>query len=370
MNSPRLPSKLVWPLSMLMHLSLLGCTVVEAPTPDEAGRYAQLGEHLFFDSSLSADGQISCASCHDPARAFTDGRPVSVGVHGRKGTRNASSLVGLDVYSSHFWDGREARLEDAVLQPLTNPVEMGLDSLDEVIAHVGSSSEYAPLLAALQLDEPGELGAPELARALRSYVDTLKNTQSPYDRHLAPASHDGGLNASEREGLKLFTGKAECAQCHALDGANARFTDNRFHHTGVGFDAISGHIPELIVRLASASGDAIPLGHRVLQDADIAAAGRFIQTRKPADLAAFRTPSLRDVALTAPYMHDGSIDTLEAAVDHELYYRGLSRGEPIALTAQERADLLAFLHALTGKYADRSAVGVSPAPHDATDDQG
>jgi cytochrome c peroxidase len=145
------------------------------------------------------------------------------------------------------------------------------------------------------------------------------------------------------QGLSLFRGKARCAHCHLTEGADAPLTDGQFHHLGISDEGIAGRTDALLAKLAKLS---MPLGDAVLSEADLAGLGRFAVSRLPKDMAAFRTPSLRNVALTAPYMHDGSVPTLEAAVDQEIYYGSLNQGRPISLTAEERRQLIAFLKAL------------------------
>jgi cytochrome c peroxidase len=153
------------------------------------------------------------------------------------------------------------------------------------------------------------------------------------------------LTAQAREGLIFFQGKAECASCHRL--TDGRFTDSQFHHSGIGLIDIDGNLGQLASVALRRKLDVTTMGSAVGEDAKLSALGRFLVSHQAEDIGAFRTPSLRNVAVTAPYMHDGSIATLEQAVDVEIYYRGLSTGRPISLTVEERKDLLAFLQSLT-----------------------
>ncbi len=298
---------------------------------------------LFHDASLSIDGHLSCASCHQPARHFTDNRPTSVGANGAVGTRNAPSLLDLPVMSTFFWDGRESRLEDVVLQPFTNSVEMGLQDHHALVGRVSGKAEYRESVKkAFGRDT---INAEQIAKALTAYLKALPAEPTRYDLYVQ-SNGAKGLNDGEIKGLALFKGKAGCVDCHRLDGAPAAFTDNLFHHTGIGFEKVAGNITEMVRRLDRLEQEGQPLGKAILTDADVAELGRFAITRRPSDLGAFRTPSIRNVALTAPYMHDGSVPSLEEAVEREIYYRSLARGRPISLTVEEQSQLVAFLKAL------------------------
>lgn len=297
-----------------------------------------LGRELFFDRSLSADGVVSCADCHVPAKSFTDGREVSVGVHGRVSTRNAPDLADATVYSTLFWDGRERHLKVVALQAFTNSQEMGLADVRMLLARINAQPRYAKYADGNQLDQSA------VAEGLTQYLRALPRQPTRYDRSIGEPSL---LDADERAGLALFTGKAACTECHLLAGSPATFTDQKFHHAGVGFEQIAGDVAALLGRLEQARRINQPLGTLVLSEREIAELGRFVVTRRPADLGAFRTPSLRNVALTAPYMHDGSVATLEKAVEREIYYRSLGRGRAVNLTVTEQRQLTAFLRAIS-----------------------
>jgi len=258
-----------------------------------------LGRRLFFDRRLSLDRTLSCASCHHPKRAFTDGRAVAVGVLGRKGTRSAPTLVNRGYGASHFWDGRAPTLEKQVLEPILSAKELNM-TFEEVAARVG-------------------MGPEDVSRALASYVRSIRSGDSSFDRYLH--GDRNALSEQQRRGLNLFRGKANCSACHV--GPN--FTDEGFHNTGVAWR------------------------DRVLLDA-----GRFTVTAKPVDRGAFKTPTLREVARTAPYMHDGSLATLEQVIDH--YDRGGNPNpaldpdlRPLRLNPEEKQALIAFLRSLSGK---------------------
>lgn len=271
------------------------------PVPEDNPLSAEkiaLGRKLFHDTRLSRDGSVSCATCHDPERAFTDAKPVAVGVFGRKGQRRVPAIINRGYGKSFFWDGRIATLEQQVLQPITNPLEMDLP-LEEAAARVS-------------------LDIGTLSRALASYVRTIRAGDSPYDRYVA--GDRSALSEEARAGLMVFRGKANCVVCHV--GPN--LTDEKFHNTGVGWN-----------------GQAFP------------DSGRFGVTGREEDRGAFKTPTLREVARRAPYMHNGSLATLEEVMD--FYDKGGNRNpnldpeiRPLGLTPAEKAALLAFLRALAG----------------------
>ena len=302
-----------------------------------------LGQQLFHDRGLSVDGTISCASCHQPNRAFSDDRSVALGAHGRVGTRNAPSLLDVQVMSTFFWDGRATKLEDVVLQPFTNRVEMGLRNSKELVRLVQQKDAYQELMRQAFGDRT--VTESKMKAALSAYLRALPIGRTRYERHMVTPGANL-LNHDERAGLDLFIGKAECNACHQISSTPPSFADNRFHHTGIGFDKVAGNITGMVDKLTTLEQQGLPLGQLILENPQIAELGRFATTRVPSDLGAFRTPSLRNVARTAPYMHDGSVNTLELAVERELYYRGLARGRPISLTVDEQRQLIAFLSTL------------------------
>lgn len=262
-----------------------------------------LGRKLFHEKRLSRDSTVSCATCHDPGHAFTDEHPRARGISNQIGPRRSPRILNRAWGKSFFWDGRALTLEDQVVQPITNPLEMALP-LDAAVARLSQLPEYEGLNAA------------RLRRALASYVRTILAGDSPYDRYLA--GDRSALTPQQQQGLALFRGKAGCISCHL--GPN--LTDEGFHVTGAG-----------------ASVDP----------------GRFEVSRREEDRTAFKTPSLRQVAQAAPYFHDGSAPTLEAVVDH--YDKGGSAANPanldpeirpLHLSVSEKQALAAFLHAFTG----------------------
>jgi cytochrome c peroxidase len=287
------------------------------PVPEDnaltPGKVA-LGRALFFDTRLSADGSVSCATCHDPARAFTDGRAKSVGVFGRVGTRSAPGLLNRAYGTAFFWDGRAPSLEAQVLEPLDNPNELGAGR-DAVVARLGALAEYS---RAFDAAFGRSVTTTNLGQALASYVRSILSGDSRVDRFTS--GEPGALSGEERDGLRVFRGKGNCVSCHF----GPTFTDERFHNTGVAW------------RTGSVTDD-----------------GRFAASGRPEDRGAFKTPTLREIARTAPYMHDGTVATLAEVID--FYDRGgapnpFLDGElrPLHLTQGEKHALEAFLRALSG----------------------
>ncbi|MGN6223473.1 cytochrome-c peroxidase [Pseudoxanthomonas sp.] len=322
-----------------LSLSLSSCFTGAIPSADRS--LVELGREVFNDRRLSANNDVSCASCHLSEHSFADGHIVSIGTGKRSGTRNSPSLLDTGKAASFFWDGRETSLREVVLQPFTNPVEMGLTDMEQLAVLLASRPEYAAFLrhhnGATQLDQD------RLASALSAYIGSLPAPDGPAFRHLA---QETVLDEQALAGMALFNGKAECGTCHVFNRENTTLTDNKSHHTGIGFEQVAGNISSALDHLDEVLVSQ-PLGHAVLSDSRVSELGKFSFSRKVEDLGAFRTPSLRNVARTAPYMHDGSVPTLEEALEREIYYRNLSRSTPIHLTVEEKQALLAFLHALS-----------------------
>ena len=314
----------------------------------------ELGRKLFFDPRLSADASISCATCHDPARAFTDGKTVAEGIRGRMGHRNSPTLLNAMFNASQFWDGRAGSLEEQARMPLTNPDEMGNESNEQVIARLAAIPEYEKGFREAFGSAPS---IDSFSKAIASFERSLVSGNSPLDRYLA-----GDVNAlsdSARNGLMLFRSKARCGVCHSFNQAFAAFatfpflTDMNYRNTGVAaknteFDSLS--------RLAmTASRDETGSAAAGLSKRERGSElGRFLVSGNVLDIGAFRTPSLRNVGLTAPYFHDGSVATLAEVV--KFYVKGGIANptrdwqlEPIALDESEQRDIVEFLKSLTSE---------------------
>ena len=274
-------------------------------TPGSVG----LGKRLFFDPILSRDRSLACVFCHDPGRAYTDGRPLAIGVFGRQGTRSAPTLINRAYGASFFWDGRIPTLEQQVLQPIQDPKEMDL-TLDEAVARLRDSRHYPALF---RTAFGAEVSVDGISRALAGYLRTILSDAAPVDRYLN-GDHEA-LSSQAVEGLRIFRGKGNCTACHA----GSTFTDERFHNIGVGW-----------------------------RDGRMSDTGRFAVSGKADEQGAFKTPTLREIPWTAPYMHAGSLATLADVV--EFFDRGgnsnpyLDRElRPLHLSDEEKKALVAFL---------------------------
>jgi cytochrome c peroxidase len=286
-----------------------GMMKVPASNPLNASKVA-LGKRLFFDTRLSVDEWLSCSSCHDPAHAFSETRRLSVGVLGQRGKRHAPTLLGRGLGDSQFWDGRAATLEEQVLQPIVSPDEMGT-TVESVLQRLNHDPAYRGLTRE------------SLADALASYLRTIRSENSSFDLFIS--GWPDMLSELELEGLRLFRDKARCYICHS----GTQFTDEAFHNTGVAWS------------------------EGALQDE-----GRATITGKRYHRGAFKTPTLREVGRRGPYMHDGSLATLEDVI--EFYDGGGNKNPyldenivPLHLSAAEKKALLAFLrNGLAGYMRD------------------
>jgi cytochrome c peroxidase len=319
-----------------------------AITPAAAPAVISLGQHLFFDPRLSLDASISCASCHIPEHAFSDSLIVGRGIRGQPGTRNTPSLWNVAFSTSFFWDGRRATLEQQAVDPLLNPREHALSDGNALLACIRRDGSYIEQLRRAFGVTPAQSTIAQIAGALAAFERTLVAGDSAFDRYLY-GGEPSALTAGAQRGLDLFRGRAECATCHTIGEHSALLTDNLYHSVGVGLSRLQ---PDLArTTLAVANEPAARLDQLVGSDAKLAALGRFVITKEPRDIGSFKTPSLRNVALTAPYMHDGSAATLIQAIELELYYRSNESHRPLILTPAEKADLVEFLSSLTSPNA-------------------
>jgi cytochrome c peroxidase len=279
------------------------------PVPEDNPMTAEkieLGRRLFNDRRLSRDGTVACASCHNPDHAFATPHPISPGVFGRRGQRNAPALINRGWGRAFSWDGRAATLEEQVLKPIEDPNEMDA-SIAEASTRVGVTRE-------------------DMSRAMASYLRSIMSGDSPFDRYVN--GDRAALSADAQAGLKLFRGKGNCTACHV----GPTFTDERFHNTGIAWARPHGE----------------PGAAESLRDE-----GRAGVTGRAADRGAFKTPTLREIEHSAPYMHDGSLASLDEVVDY--YDRGGNKHplldeelRPIGLTRSEKLALIAFLRSLSG----------------------
>jgi len=294
---------------------------IDAPPPIPADNpitpaKVELGRQLFFDARLSSDRTVSCATCHNPVMGFTDGRRTSMGTRGQVGGRSAPTFINLAYATGGvFWDGRAASLEDQAKGPIKDPIEMS-NTHEKAVATLNALPGYRAQFEHV-------FGSPEItidnvAKAIAVFERVIISGNSPWDRFMK--GDQTALSKEAQRGRNLFQTKANCIRCHA--GFN--LTNNQFRNIGVGFDRPN---PDL---------------------------GRYEFTRNESDRGRFKTTTLREITFTAPYMHDGSEPTLEAVINY--YDRGGNQNpnldsdiEPLHLTKQEKADLLAFLQSFNGE---------------------
>ena len=343
----------------LLHLSFSSTAAdVVAPLglPDVPSQFrsvnqgrAALGRELFFDRRLSADGTISCTSCHRPEHNLTDRRALAVGIGGQVGTRNAPSLYNVAFATSLFWDGRSTDLESQAVLPLLNAREHGLASEKAVLAILDSDRRYRKEFARV-FGQP-HVSIDAVAAALAAYERTLLAGDSPFDRYVY-GGDPRAMSPAAIRGLSFFRGRAGCATCHTIDKTSALLTDQEFHSSPKGLpESVNSALVELTGRVIQVQ-EPNALNSMVVGDSDIASLGRYVVTRNPKDIGLFKTPSLRNVTTTGPYLHDGSVESLQEVVELELYSRGDAVRSPIVATVEERADLVEFLTALSSSWTN------------------
>jgi len=334
---------------------------IPADNPQTPEKVA-LGKKLFDDKRFSSTGQVSCATCHDEKKAFTDS-PLRTSEGIKKsgkaltGTRNAPTVLNSAYFTAQFWDGRSSSLEDQSQHPLLNPVEMGLKDHQPVLKIVRSDPEYAKAFEQVFGKKGPQVTMKEVQQAIGAFERTLVSGNSPFDRYFY-AGESGALTDAQKRGFDLYVNKGRCVSCHVIEQTQALFTDNRFHNVGVGINDIQKDVPALAGEFLQAKATLAEVDVKVLSDKRTSELGRFAISRDFEGLGAFKTPTLRNVAVTPPYMHDGSLATLKDVVVH--YNNGgvtkegdpvndfLSGGiRPLSLTDQEVDDLVSFMEALT-----------------------
>ena len=326
-----------------------------APKPDDP-KVVALGRRLYFEPKLSNDGTVACATCHDVDRGFTDLRPVSEGIGGKLGRRNSPTTMNAALIEPLFWDGRSQNLAHQAGQPVLNPIEMGMADHAATVERLRQTGDYSK---AFQDAFGRPLDYDGMQEALAAFERTLIFLDAPFDRWRN--GDQGAVSAAAKAGFELFHGKARCAACHPLNPTNPLGTDFRFHNIGVSahtqdFEKLAG---QALAALA-ADGSEQQLD-RLALGTDLSELGRFMVTRSYADIGAFRTSQLRNIGITPPYMHDGSLQTLWDTIDH--YNKGgevnsyLDGGiEALALTEAEIDQLVEFLFTLTDvRFAAQNA---------------
>jgi cytochrome c peroxidase len=296
---------------------------IPADNPPTAETIA-LGRKLFYDKRLSKDNSLACASCHSPQKYFSDNLPVSRGVGGTSGIRNAPTIMNAAYLPFQFWDGRAISLEQQAASPISDPVEMD-QTHDISLSKLNADPTY--ILMFLKAFGAGGITMGRVENALASFERTVLSGDSPFDRYQFGGDKTA-LTPAQIRGLALFIDpkRGNCAACHTVDQKYALFTDGKFHNIGEGVGDDDGQFTDV---------------------------GRYHQTKIQTDTGAFKTPTLRNIAETAPYMHNGSLKTLKEVVD---FYAGGGNSNPyldkeirvIQLSGQDRSDLVAFLQSLTG----------------------
>lgn len=337
---------------------LFSAQVIQSFTPPDnpiTEAKAKLGDMIFDEKRVSTDGSVACNTCHSPRNGFTTHTETSRGVGGQIGKRNAPSILNAMFYKAMFWDGRAATLEEQATVPILNPVEMGQKDPKDVVAKLAAIPEFVEAFQKV-------FGRPpnweDMGKALAAFERTRLSTEAPFDRFLH--GDEKALNASQRRGWALFTGKARCGSCHTYDPALPLFGDNRFHNTGAAaskqdFNQLAKRAAQSAAARNQAEIDKLAL------ETDYSDLGRFLVTQKREDIGGFKTPFLRDVLLTGPYMHDGRLETLWDVI--EFFNKGGERNpfldaemKPLGLAGDEVDDLVNFLGALTSdRFAELRA---------------
>ena len=329
-----------------------------------------LGSQLFNDKRFSATGEVACATCHDAGKAFTDSPlKTSEGINKLTGTRNAPTVVNAAYFASQFWDGRSADLEDQSQHPFVNPVEMGLKDHEPILKIVRSDPTYVAGFKQSFGVEPAAITMDHVKKAIASFERTLVAGDSPFDRWYFGGDKTAMSEAAVR-GFKVFLEDGRCVSCHTIEQDHALFTDNRFHNIGAGINRIQDKVPEIAPKFLEAKAKGMDVDKAVLSDPNSSELGRFAVTDGLDELGSFKTPTLRNVAVTAPYMHDGSVKTLRDVVVH--YNNGgvTNKGERVNdflsggirelnLDEQQISDLVAFMEALTSPQHAKPAQAAS-----------
>jgi cytochrome c peroxidase len=330
------------PLGVSATLYAISVPPERRPTPERI----HLGEKLFTDKRLSQDGTVACSTCHDPAKGFVDGKPQSQGVRKQVGQRNSPTVLNAMFNASQFWDGRAANLEEQAKLPILNPIEMAMKSPAEVVAKLRAIPEYADEFQRV-FGRPPEYD--DLAAAIAAFERTQFSGNAPFDRYIL--GNESAIPGPARRGWALFNGKGRCTSCHAGNIVAPLFSDQKFHNIG-----IAAHKSNFVILAREAlgvvrSGDQKQIDELAIQT-KFSELGRFLVTRNENEIGGFKTPTLRNIGITGPYMHDGSLRTLWDVMDH--YNKGgipnpfLDGGmQRLGLTEPEIDELVAFLFTLT-----------------------
>ncbi len=311
-----------------------------------------LGRKLYFDVRLSRDGTVACATCHDVSRGFTDQRNVAEGIDDKLGRRNSPTTLNALFFQTLFLDGRAPSLEEQAKLPIVNPIEMGHPTGESAVKAIAGDAEYQKMFQAAYGRNPNY---DDIGRALAVFERIFVFLESPFDRFLA--GDQQAISENAQKGWALFNGKARCVTCHQINASSPIGTDQRFHNIGVAarhqdFETLARRA---LKELAGKEGkEAMEIIDRLALETDMSELGRFMVTRNQSDVGAFKTSQLRNVGVTQPYMHDGSLQTLWDVMDH--YNKGgeanpfLDGGiEPLALSEEEVDQLVELMFAMTDR---------------------
>jgi len=342
---------------------------IPADNPQTAEKIS-LGDKLFHDPRFSSTGTVSCATCHAQSKGFTDSPlTVSEGINKLTGTRNAPTVINAAYNHSQFWDGREPDLEGQAGQPFLNPVEMGLADYEPILKIVRTDPDYAKQFQAVFNKSDQKITIKEVTQAIAAFERTVISGDSPFDQFYFAGKKDA-LSDSAQRGLQVFVGQGRCVSCHTISQTHALFTDHRFHNLNVGFQRISKDIQELANTFSKAKQQGANVDIAVLSNKNTSELGRFAVSGQTRDLGGFKTPTLRNIEVTAPYMHDGSVKTLADVVSFYNLGGMDKQGDPVNdfqsggmrplnLSKEQQADLVEFLKALTSPEYAKTA-GVAP----------
>lgn len=272
---------------------------IPADNPQTPEKIA-LGDRLFNDQRFSSTGDVSCATCHDPDKAFTDS-PIAKaeGINKLTGTRNSPTVVNSAYFTRLFWDGRSPDLEDQSQHPFVNPIEMGLKDHEPILKIVRTDPEYVAAFQKVFGKSGEQVSMTEVKKAIASFERTLVSGNSAFDRYWFGGDKTA-MNESAIRGLEVFQNKGRCVSCHLIEQDQALFTDNRFHNIGVGVNRIQDNIPKLAPEFLKAKAAGVDVDQTVLSNPQVSELGRFAITDTLDDIGAFKTSTLRNIAVTAP----------------------------------------------------------------------
>ncbi len=344
----------------------LGLPKLEVPANNPITKEkVELGDLLFKDLRFSTTGTVSCSTCHDPEKTFTDSPlRVSKGINDLTGTRNSPTVINAAYFKTQFWDGRSPDLEDQALHPFLNPVEMGLKDHNPILEIVRNpDEEYSKAFKKVFGVSGKKITMRHVTMAIAAFERTIIAGNSRFDRWYFKG--EPVLSKKEIKGFETYIGNGRCVSCHVIEHTTALFTDNKFHNIGVGINRVpTPDVERISKEFFQAKYDKKEVDLKVLQDPKTSEIGRFAINRNFDDMGSFKTSTLRNIDLTAPYMHDGSLKTLEDVVEH--YDRGgassdkekithhLSGGiRPLNLTDEEKENLVAFMKTLTSKKFEK-----------------